>query len=74
MVTRVFGFFHSALDQGASIRPAHSIFRSGSKRCNCAGVDNHAFFSGFDGSAYGLPKVIVYFHSWILVEDTEDLA
>jgi hypothetical protein len=74
MVPLLFGFFHCALDQGASIRTAHSVFRSGSKRCNCAGVDSHAFFSGFDWSAYGLPKVIVYFSSWIRVEDTEDLA
>ena len=74
VVPRIFPVFHCAFGQGASIRTAHSVFRSGSERCNCAGVDNHAFFSGFDWSAYGLPKVIVYFTGWIRAENSEDLA
>ena len=74
MVDCLFGFFHCALDQGAFVRTAHSVFRSGSKQCNCAGVDSDAFFSGFDWSAYGLPKVIVYFRGLIWDRDSGDLA
>jgi hypothetical protein len=67
-------FFIVLWIRGRSFGQLIAVFRSGSKRCYCAGVDSHTFFSGFDWSAYGLPKVIVYFSSWIRVEDTEDLA